>query len=514
MTATGLSTKLDDTTIEARITSDRGVFLRRHKLTAVQVTIDSVANGDMITKADNVNAIKNPACIPILTGADALDATKVAKVEMLSAFAVPQRLPTAPTAANPAGTPGVPGTPEVVGMLPASLTWTADDDRIAWWIVGDDGGQYTGKADFRNDEAAKRGTKIEVFGVSQGDVLIQPYSGGFGYGMFRANVAQLRKIKYRVNRIFTKTVAPVPASPGKPGKPGRTAHAPTGTHATAKDHIKVTNIYLRQLGVELIPDDSAEMAGKPPNANPKAGLAVTDPHIVAITRDSAGHFDVEVDVESLTFRAQDGGNLHAEGAVRINARNEIITIAYMQSLADTNALAQAEFTPTNHAPGGVLRERGVPSSSLTSKTGIPGDTPAVVLNMKILQAVSIGAQPPTPANGARNINLIWGIAVPTTAIDSFFARMRNVFGVPTNLDMVYGSTLAHEVGHVLGLRHRIPPNVKSSPSAKGFDPFPDGLGTPQRKNLMFPTANLLSAENLDIAQAKAIRFSEVLARNP
>jgi hypothetical protein len=60
-----------------------------------------------------------------------------------------------------------------LGIEP-NLAWTADDDRIAWWIVGDDGGQLRGKADFRNDETARRGTKIEVFGTAEGDVLIQP----------------------------------------------------------------------------------------------------------------------------------------------------------------------------------------------------------------------------------------------------------------------------------------------------------------------------------------------------
>ena len=31
---------------------------------------------------------------------------------------------------------------------------------------------------------------------------------------------------------------------------------------------------------------------------------------------------------------------------------------------------------------------------------------------------------------------------------------------------------------------------------------------------MFPQLNITAAENLDIVQAKAIRLSEVLARNP
>jgi hypothetical protein len=69
-------------------------------------------------------------------------------------------------------------------------------------------------------------------------------------------------------------------------------------------------------------------------------------------------------------------------------------------------------------------------------------------------------------------------------------------------DLLYGSTLAHEVGHVLGLNHRT-----TTP------PFADGLRTPRDKNLMFP-GTTVNMESLDIVQCKAIRNSEVLRRNP
>ncbi len=511
LTATGLSTKLDDTLLQVRVTSDLGVFLRRHRLTVVQVTIDSVASGENFTATDDLNSIRNPAAVVILTGADTADTKKVAKLEMIK-FAVPA-VPAAGT------TPGTPGTPAALGIEP-NLAWTDDDDRLAWWVIGDDGGDYKGKADFRNAEPAKRGTKIEIFGTKEGDVLVQPYSGGFGYGMFRANVVPLRQVKYRINRISTNAVPAVPASPGKPGKPGKLAHGPTRSHPDALRHIQATNIYLRQVGIELIPDNSAEVARK--TGNPKIGLAAIDPHVVSVTQFTGaggaaqpGHFDVVVDQISMTFRAQDSGNSAAEGAVRVNARNEIITFAYIESLAGGTAanpsrtLAQAQFIPTNHAKGGVLRDKGVPSSSLIKKTGIPGDTPVSQVNMVVLSQLFIGPQPATPANGARNINLLWGITVPTTSVDAFVTQV----GAPANADMIYGSTLAHEVGHVLGLRHRIPPGVLASPGSKP-DPFPDGVRTPKTKNLMFPQLNVTTAENLDIVQVKTIRLSEVLLRNP
>ena len=115
--------------------------------------------------------------------------------------------------------------------------------------------------------------------------------------------------------------------------------------------------------------------------------------------------------------------------------------------------------------------------------------------MAILPALFVRPQPNSPADKKRDINLLWGLSVPTTQIDNFAAGV--------NVDMIYGQTLAHEVGHVLGLNHRI---------ATG-DPFPDGITTPAQKNLMFPSANPPN-ENFDIIQAKAVRFSEVLRRNP
>jgi hypothetical protein len=74
-------------------------------------------------------------------------------------------------------------------------------------------------------------------------------------------------------------------------------------------------------------------------------------------------------------------------------------------------------------------------------------------------------------------------------------------------NMIYANTLAHELGHVLGLNHRVP---KTAP----VDPFPDGLSIPRDQNIMDPNAPARIAESFDIIQVKAILLSEVLARNP
>jgi hypothetical protein len=76
------------------------------------------------------------------------------------------------------------------------LKWKDDDERLAWWIIGGEAkanNKYEGKADFLNTDAGKYGMKIQVLGATEGDVLIQPYSGGYGYGMIRSKVSPSRR---------------------------------------------------------------------------------------------------------------------------------------------------------------------------------------------------------------------------------------------------------------------------------------------------------------------------------
>jgi hypothetical protein len=68
--------------------------------------------------------------------------------------------------------------------------------------------------------------------------------------------------------------------------------------------------------------------------------------------------------------------------------------------------------------------------------------------------------------------------------------------------LAYGNTLAHELGHVFGLGHR------------GGGGVPDGLMIPANENLMHPTNPPPRAENIDIIQVKAMRFSEAFFRTP
>src|SRR5438552_7849356 len=112
------------------------------------------------------------------------------------------------------------------------------------------------------------------------------------------------------------------ASPAVPAKPAIKERKPVASHDDAKKHIKVVNLYLRTAGIELIADNSGEMASSAGNA--KVGQATLDPKVVAVTKVSDGHFDVEVNDRILTFKAT---RSDAIDAIRINARNEIVSFA-------------------------------------------------------------------------------------------------------------------------------------------------------------------------------------------
>jgi hypothetical protein len=563
LTAKTLSGVLNDVPLEVLLTTDIGKLKKKHLLTCVKVIIDPVSTGDKLKTTDPINAIKNPAgCVILAAGADAKEVPRY----------------------------------EITKITP-DLTWTDDDDRIAWWILGGDAkgdNKYDGKADFMNTEAAKRGTKIQVFGVNAGDVLIRPYSGGYGYGMYRANVVPISKIKFRINRIFTRAqaaqalkpaFAALPAQAAQPAFPGgggvapqpavpdlaavdarpvipavaaRVAHQPTASHASAKLHMQVVNIYLRQAGIEMVPDDSAEVAspalvarpalpavaaqpavvaqvatpdvpgvpaqpavpGRPAvpvmpavpevkasAVNPKVGQPTLDAKVIAVTQVSPGFFDVEVDDPNMTFVAGDDDE---KAAIRINTRNEVISFAFIHSEAGgAGVLATAKLCPWNHAPVArtdpprayaeasyKLSDLGTPSSSLKPKDGIPPDVPADVAKMLVLKA-DVAWQGASP--GTRHIDLLWGVIVPTSNIDSSSSV---VAGNADSLVLAYANTLAHELGHIFGLGHR------------GGGGVPDGLTVPGKKNLMHPTEPPPAAENLDVVQVKAIQFSEALFRSP
>lgn len=459
--ATADSGAVDDVIIENLIETEHGKMKLMTKMTAVTVEIKSVGSGDSVTSTDDLNKIANPAACIILAGTDASDAKKVPIYK-------------------------------ITKITPAAITFTDDDERISWWVIGGDG-DYPGKAKFMATDAAKRGKKVQLHGTTKGDVLIEPYSGGYAFGMYRAHAVANHKVKFRVNRLlFAGDATATPVVP---------ARAPTASVADAKKHMKVVNIYLRQAAIEMVPDDSAEVAKK--TGNNKVGQAAQDPRVVSVNKVSDGYFDVTVDRARLVFGAT---NTNSLAGIRINCRNEVMSFAYIHSQSSAGALATALLCPVNHAPKAradppraytkstyTLKDKGTPSSSLIPKSGLPGDTPTGTVKLIVLFP-DVGWEGSTPAT--RDDDLLWGVIVPTSSIDGSAG--------PHTKELAFGNTMAHEIGHVLGLGHR---GLKT-------DPVTDGLALPSKENLMHPSEAPPTAQDIDIIQVKAIRFSEVLHRTP
>jgi hypothetical protein len=73
-------------------------------------------------------------------------------------------------------------------------------------------------------------------------------------------------------------------------------------------------------------------------------------------------------------------------------------------------------------------------------------------------------------------------------------------GDPKTDAQTYGNTLAHELGHLMGLGHR---------AAPAGDTFADGLNEPKKTNLMNVSGTALEDDDFDLIQVFA-RFSPAL----
>ncbi|SRR6266851_740882 len=427
----------------------------------IRMEIYPVTSGNTIIAADSVNKIMNPSAIVVYADAD-VDEKKAAIIR-------------------------------ITKFIPPALALTDDDDRVEWSITP------AGSAKFFKGAKpdANKGRQVMVYGVVPGEILIEADYGWTNKAKFRAVVVELKQVKFRVSRIICGGLAPKPSV------------------ADIKKHIRVANIYLRQVGIKMVPDDSAEVAAHAGNL--KVGTPLTDKRVVSVTKVEDGFFDVKVNHTDMTRTLAD--LVAQKKAIRVNAMNEIFNIAYVHSLNNPPAaivdLAIAILNPINHGQLGrsdpphhaavhgthKFSDSGTPSSSWIAPNGLPHGSiaspppkrnlaggkctgsPAKTVKIKLLDPDPSTAWESSVGPAERKIGLLWGLIVDgrSHSIQSF------------------GNSLAHEIGHMFGLRHRI---------GNGNDT----QSWPLRENLMHGSEPPPRCEHLDLVQCLAVRSSEVFFR--
>jgi len=358
-----------------------------------------------IRPTDPINFIHNPPVIPILTAAEANNQTAACI--------------------------------EWTYYRPAALGFTETDDRLRWSKVSvADGGdiEFVG---------GDRGLIIYVRGTHEGEVRLECRMEGVVLATYRALVRQIRDIPYRVNILN--------------GPPGA---QPFSRPEDVQQHLQVANIFLRQLGLQLVP-----------NTDPPTDGASTTPGINGIFRISvpAGRtVNVQGDYPPCT---------------RLNFRPNVVNIAYIHSDywldggVVQHGFGMASDFSGSTLPGTRVTDRGTPSTSWIRPSGIRPDGEPRTVRMRVFRG---NQRRSSPATGP-DYSQLFGFYVT------------NLSGSPTSEMgiLTYAGTIAHELGHILTLRHRIGDGN-------------DQLSRPPGTNLMHGTNASTLAQDLDIIQARAI----------
>jgi hypothetical protein len=313
--------------------------------------------------------------------------------------------------------------------------WTfAGADTVEWkatTISGSPGITFVGPAE---------GRQVLVYGTGVGEVLLEARLRDAVVATYRALVDKVRQIPCRFNILN-----------------GATANArPRSTPADVQTHVAIANRFLRQIGLELVFDTNI----------------TTTNHAVASA--IPGIFTISV-ANGVTR------NTNGNTAVRLNHRAaaRILNFAYVRSDASTN-LGVAMFNPASNA-GATITDRGTPSTSWISPTGVPPDGAAGAVTMRLGGAFNHATIPNLTAMYVTDTN-----GNPTSPI----------------AQMTYAGTIAHEVCHLLNLNHRV-----ENPVAPPFD---DGVNYPPNENVMHWNNPTSIAQDFDIIQAKAVRQSPMV----
>jgi hypothetical protein len=324
---------------------------------------------------------------------------------------------------------------------PRALQFTDNDARLQW--------SSTSLADGGNVAfvGGDRGLIVYARGVHEGEVLLECRMEGVVLATYRALVRRMRDIPCRFNILN-----------GPPGS------QPRSTPQHVQNHMQVANIFLRQLGLQLAPDADATVSD---GAVAVAGF----PGIFRI-------------------RVTPGRTVNVTGryplCTRLNFRPNVLNIAYIHSDVVGGGfvgLGMASDFSSNTLPTVVsaphrVEDSGTPSTSWIRPSGISPDGAAGTVRMRVFRG---NWRRSSRAIGP-DYSQLFGLYVTSTGNGSPTSGI----GI-----MTYAGTIAHEVGHILTLRHRIGAGD-------------DKLRRPPSTSLMHGTNASTLAQDLDIIQARAV----------
>jgi len=312
----------------------------------------------------------------------------------------------------------------------------------------------------------QRGRKVLIYGTHAGEVRLEVRFQGALFAQYRALVRSIRQIPFRANIL---------------NGPRRSSQ-PRANPAHVRNHLDIVNRILRQVALELVPDTN-----------------VTRTHGARATGEP-GIFRISVSAKR-TRRIPDTGFARA---TRLNYRRGVFNFAYIHSDAGGNLGAATDY-PANGA-GNTITDNGSPSSSWIQPSGVDPDHAAGNVTMNLLAA--------RERNTAR-----W----PQLA--AMYVTDAN--GDPGNVNdqFTYAGTIAHELGHVLSLGHRVEGVPETAPGvgdqrdmtsadapadlvAGGI--FWDALLMPPGENVMHWINPTTQAQDFDILQARAMHQSPVV----
>lgn len=435
--------------------------------------------GREVRANDPINLFPNPAVIPMLDPPAADGDARPSEAELDNAATANQR--------NCARL-------ECSFYWPESERFTDNDRRLEWRkLSGASNIAFIKYNTSDPDGTENRGLKVMAYGTTEGEVVLGVHFNNTVVSRYRALVHPIKRLECRFN-IFNGPQGPAGA---------RSRFTPPSTPDHVLMHREIANRYLRQVGVMLVPDTNNSLTW----ANGRTVSRSTH----------NGIFRIRVRGNETREISDDD----SEELIRYNGRRNILNFFYVRS-HDQGAGGAAVFWPHSKLgnAAGTIDDTGTPSSSWIRPSGNAPDNAAGTVRLRYIR----GWPPPNDAAHRQRHGMFITAAMGAD---------------PGGIDaMDYGVAIAHEVGHMMNLGHRVEtisdPGLRNqwnvgtlAPAANAGGRIPqlqngagnlgaddgvwcDELWYPRLQNVMRWLADAYFNQTFDILQARVVQQSPLL----